>query len=753
MADEPKQFPPMIPWLYDLMLWLFSVLVDLFFREVHPRGSFRIPRRGPIIFVAAPHANQFVDPLILMRAVRLEARRRISFLIAGKSMRRKFIGWFSRCVGAVPVERAQDLTKPGSGRIYMDDPENNPLRIRGVGTKFTKECIPGGLIVLPSVGGKSAASTEIQEVVSDDELVIRREFKGSTALGQLTGVTDAGKGTKYKTAPKVDQTDVYDAVFHRLNSGGCVGIFPEGGSHDRTELLPLKAGVAIMALGALAANPNCNLRIVPVGMNYFHAHKFRSRAVIEFGVPIEVPSNLVDMYREGHKREAVQSLLEIIYNGLMSVTVTSPDYDTLMLIQAARRLYKPAHKKTPLSAVVELNRRLVIGYTHFKDDPRIVQLRQSVSDYNRALRHLGLRDHQVEYAKFSIHMVLFTLFYRVIKLVVIAAFAFPGFLLFSPVFVATKIISRKKAAEALRGSTVKIQARDVMATWKLLVALAFAPLLYNFYTIIFCYLTWKHRFFGMVPDCIPILGVAALGWIIFPTITFAALRFGEIAMDIIKSLRPLLLCLNPTSANTLHKLRDRRAQLSTDVTSLINDLGPEIFPDFDAKRNMVDPFTKQHPPTILFDGRIRRDSDASERTGAHASDHSTFTSGLHSPSSEILAGISDHGFQAHAIPKGETFNNLGEVGIFASRPSSRGRSRSGSSGGFPLKALSGMDGTNASFEEVSRKIKHAMKERRHRRRKSQTGGDWEEEEEEIVEVHDEDVEEEERGSVEGKKRV
>ena len=34
------------------------VLVDLFFREVHPRGSFRIPRRGPVIFVAAPHANQ-----------------------------------------------------------------------------------------------------------------------------------------------------------------------------------------------------------------------------------------------------------------------------------------------------------------------------------------------------------------------------------------------------------------------------------------------------------------------------------------------------------------------------------------------------------------------------------------------------------------------------------------------------------------------------------------------------------------------
>jgi glycerol-3-phosphate O-acyltransferase/dihydroxyacetone phosphate acyltransferase len=48
------------------------------------------------------------------------------------------------------------------------------------------------------------------------------------------------QGTPFRVAPKVDQTKVYDAVFEKLSSGGCIGIFPEGGSHDRTELLPLK---------------------------------------------------------------------------------------------------------------------------------------------------------------------------------------------------------------------------------------------------------------------------------------------------------------------------------------------------------------------------------------------------------------------------------------------------------------------------------------------------------------------------------
>lgn len=86
-----------------------------------------------------------------------------------------------------------------------------------------------------------------------------------------------------------------------------------------------------MALGSLAANPDSGLKIVPCGMNYFHAHKFRSRAVVEFGPPLEVPKGLVEMYRSGERREAIRQLLTMIYQALVAVTVTSPDYDTLMV--------------------------------------------------------------------------------------------------------------------------------------------------------------------------------------------------------------------------------------------------------------------------------------------------------------------------------------------------------------------------------------------------------------------------------------
>lgn len=48
-----------------------------------------------------------------------------------------------------------------------------------------------------------------------------------------------------------------------------------------------------------------------------------------------------------------------------------------------------------LGQVVEINRRLLEGYDHFKDEPRVQNLRQDVLKYNRLVRDLGLRDHQV----------------------------------------------------------------------------------------------------------------------------------------------------------------------------------------------------------------------------------------------------------------------------------------------------------------------------------------------------------------------
>ena len=88
-----------------------------------------------------------------------------------------------------------------------------------------------------------------------------------------------------------------------------------------------------MALGALSANPSLRLRIVPVGLSYFHPHKFRSRAVVEFGSPIEIPREFVEDFERGGeaKKGAIGGMMELVVDGLKSVTVRAPDYETLMV--------------------------------------------------------------------------------------------------------------------------------------------------------------------------------------------------------------------------------------------------------------------------------------------------------------------------------------------------------------------------------------------------------------------------------------
>ncbi|KAI9274439.1 hypothetical protein BDA99DRAFT_497485 [Phascolomyces articulosus] len=550
---------------YDLALWIFNLMLDIFFREVRPRGAHRVPKEGAVIFVVAPHANQFVDPLILMR----ECGRRSSMIIAEKSMHQKAIGTFAKMIHAIPVVRAQDLAYPGKGKIQLLNRKSEPLRIIGIDTQFTTQLRPRDSITLP----KNAGRSEVVEIISDTELIIKKEFKELKALELLT----ANEGTIYKCMPHVEQDSVYRNVHEQLHKGQCVTIFPEGGSHDRAELLPLKAGVTLMALGAMAKFPGLDVKIVPVGLNYFHAHRFRSRAVIEFGNPITITEDLVEKFKLGSdaKREACGKLLDTIYGALKAVTVNAGSYETLMLIQAARRLYKPAYRKMHISQVVDLNRRFLIGYNLFKDDPKVIDLQQRVLAYNQMIKYHGIKDHQVSKTDLGGRRTVALLMERIFILTLLTLWAFPGAILNLPVVIVAKIISQKKAIAAVKGSTVKIAGRDILATWKILVGLVLLPTLYAFYSFIMLIAvlqtSWDYQWKLLLP---------LATWVLLPFVSYASLRFGEIGLDILMSLQPLVMSiLDPDGAEILRKNREK---LSHDITELINEYGPKVFPDFDA---------------------------------------------------------------------------------------------------------------------------------------------------------------------------
>ncbi|POW11904.1 hypothetical protein PSTT_04978 [Puccinia striiformis] len=543
-------------------------------------------RKGPLIFVAAPHHNQFLDPVILMSEVRAaESARRVSFLTAEKSMKRPFIGLLARVMQSISVTRATDDAKDGTGRIYLSSKETDPCILQGHQTRFTLEMAPRKQISLSKQLG--FATVEVVEVIDDYRLRVKKPFppKSIDALREEGNkieddINSESVGIPFKVLPYVDQTQMYGKVFDKLKNGGCLGIFPEGGSHDRTDLLPLKAGVSIMALGAMSSNPEITVRIVPVGLSYFHPHRFRSRAVVEFGTPIEIPQELVRDFEKGddHKKAAIGKVMELVYDGLKSVTVQAPDYDTLQVIQAARRLYRPPDRHVSLSTVVELNKRFITGYLRYKDEPRVMALQSKTLEYNKSISYLGLKDHQVEKVNRPWWKSLILLCFRAGLVTGWGVLALPGVILNSPMFICASYISRKKAREALAASSVKIAGRDVLATWKVLVSLGLAPPLYIVYVVVAMWLAVKNDVSRKYVMWIPMGMLFAL-----PSIGYSALKFGEVGMDVYKSLRPLLLSLLGDQ-NQLERVRKMRSELQAELHSVIEEYAPQIWENFEQGR-------------------------------------------------------------------------------------------------------------------------------------------------------------------------
>lgn len=83
--------------------------------------------------------------------------------------------------------------------------------------------------------------------------------------------------------------------------------------------------------------------------------------------------------------------------------------------------------------------------------------------------------------------------------------------------------------EALAASSVKVQGKDVIATWKILISLGGAPILYSFYALLATLVAIKARAPLKWRIWTPFLVMVAL-----PIIGYFTLKFGEAGMDVLK---------------------------------------------------------------------------------------------------------------------------------------------------------------------------------------------------------------------------
>lgn len=547
---------------FSLKVFFHSIL-SIFFSSMEVLGTENIPPHGPVIFTGN-HMNQFVDGAIMMVSSPLP----LGFLVAAKSMDKPIIGHFSKAIGSIPVSRPQDSSKPGPGKITIKG-----KKIYGEGTHFLS--LKKGERIRPS---QSVESFRVTEIISDTEATLLEDF-GEDLLNHAC----QGRTLSYDIFEYVDQSKMFDSVYSAIANGKNLGIFPEGGSHDRTDLLPLKAGVSSIALGVLEQH-GVNVPIIPVGLNYFKGHRFRGRAVIEFGEPIYITDEIIEEYKK-NKKNGIQTLLNNIGDGMRSVLVTARDYNELKLIHTVRRLIQNNSNITTKSKQ-DLARRLSYSYRIISDEnfqksvtkpelfpnanpelknlpSELETLKADLVQYQSDLEALGIKDYQLLKSNigYSYPKLLFNFLHGIIILFLASI---PSLLLNAPVGWAAHMWSAKEAKKDLSASRVKLAARDVLLSKKILFSLVAVPALWLFYAFILLFFTdIQLRTVLILLLCCPIfsyMGVMAV----------------EASMMNFKDIKPAFMKLLPGYAEDVKKLYEKRENLKHRVKSLIKKYGPML---------------------------------------------------------------------------------------------------------------------------------------------------------------------------------
>jgi glycerol-3-phosphate O-acyltransferase / dihydroxyacetone phosphate acyltransferase len=453
-----------VRFIGEFLMW---VLRSVYFREVTVVGRENIPRTGAVVFYGN-HQNQFIDALMMNS----HCGRPVRFLMAEKSLHQPVIGQFGRLFNSVPVVRPQDVPLvPGDGVLV----KTTEKTIVGDGTKFAK--LAKGDVLIWTVPGCTKCRAQVSRILSDTEVEVTVPIPPEHVVSAPT---------TYKSSRRIDHSEMYAKVYDTLQRHHCIGIFPEGGSHDHTSLLPLKAGVALFSLGA--AERHIPVKIVPVGLTYLYGHKFRSRAYIEFGEPISPPEDLVRLF-DTDKRAATGLFLEQLNAALRAVTINVPDYKTLNFLHSFRQLYQPPHCTLSARDYLRLIRRLGNVIEERKDSPDFVEFREKVENYSDFCKALMVRDSQAATLKQLLKAdsetpQLELLLRRTFALYLMVVILIPFFLVGLPIGGIVKYFAMKRTKQALSASTVKIVGADVTGSFKIIISFAVVPAAFTLVTLL-----------------------------------------------------------------------------------------------------------------------------------------------------------------------------------------------------------------------------------------------------------------------------
>jgi 1-acyl-sn-glycerol-3-phosphate acyltransferase len=110
----------------------------------------------------------------------------------------------------------------------------------------------------------------------------------------------------------------FDECNERLKDGAIICMFPEGTHRGKKQLVPLKKGVARLALNALESDMH-HACIVPVGIEYEDFYNYRKELLLVVGEPIDLTS--YEHFQESDRAKVQTDIIRAVRLGLEEVMI------------------------------------------------------------------------------------------------------------------------------------------------------------------------------------------------------------------------------------------------------------------------------------------------------------------------------------------------------------------------------------------------------------------------------------------------
>lgn len=239
---------------------------------------------------------------------------------------------------------------------------------------------------------------------------------------------------------KQSNDDAFRELEAVLLEGRAMGIFPEGISHDESQLVPLKTGAARIALSTLAHGSTLPIYLVPVGLVYFTRHRFRSSVLVQFGQPIRIDQDALQTKNTTENTEseesAVHAITETLNVRLRGLTINAETWERVWVLDGVRRLYQP--EGIDLSERARLSRLFNSSYPKVADEPDVIALYDAVRGYLLRLSADSLDDVLIAKGLTPVQIVLHVAAHLTLLFVSLPLF-FVGAPIFLPIGLALKV--------------------------------------------------------------------------------------------------------------------------------------------------------------------------------------------------------------------------------------------------------------------------------------------------------------------------